>query len=303
MLRLRHALTALLTRPRCALRIVQIFVLRLTKEALDIDISALRALLGKPLRPSWITHDHDSLETSALSNEYHNVMCCTASHHVEGAEMSENGYIQGAGDDSEGWSRGLTPPVFWRHKEQLLGATEEDLTNMISQLLQENKNLIANQQGTTQIGSTNLYLGNVSEDAYRNFYDGIVFCTHEPLPRGILTIANPGGRDEESRKHLHLPCSDGKNGSRALRAHLARVPSFVASLSTSCQAPKILFASSDGKDLSVGVALTVLCLFFDDDCKPLLTLMQSWLDLAFRCPHADQSYDRQLHLTTIWETD
>ena len=271
MLRLSRALTALSKRLRYALETLLIFLLRLTREALEIDIPALRALLGKPLRPTWIAHDHDSLEILASSTEYHGVICCTASRRVEGTEMSENGYIQGAGDDSEGWSRGLTPPLFWRHKEQLLGATEEDLTDMISQLVQENRKFIANQQGATQIGSTNLHLGNMSEDASRNSYDGIVFCTNDPLSRETPAISKPKDGDEESRKHLYLPCGDGKNGSRALRAHLARVPSFVASLSRSCQPPKILFASSNSKDLSVGVALTVLCLFFDDDCKPLLT--------------------------------
>ena len=203
----------------------------------------------------------------SLSTEYHSVVCCTASRRVEGTEISENGYIQGAGDDSENWSRGLTPSIFWKHKEQLLRATEGDLIDIISRLLQTDTRLSTICHGAVKIGSTNLYLGNIPENVCTDSYDGIIVCTNENSPSIVQTTPASEAGSKDPMKYLHLPCGDGKLGSRALRSHLPRVPPFIASLPTSSHPPKILFASSAGKDLAVGVALTALCLFFDDECK------------------------------------
>ena len=68
-------------------------------------------------------------------------------------------------------------------------------------------------------------------------------------------------------KTLDILCGDGKLGSRALRSQLPRIPPFIASLADFGSTPKILFVCPTGKDLSVGIALAVLCLFFDDNCK------------------------------------
>lgn len=91
--------------------------------ALGLDIPALRAALKKPLRPLWVTQesplegplargggggadgDVDAGEPPVIFEDYHPIICCTSSRRViAGAEMSEGGYIQGAGDDTEHWA-------------------------------------------------------------------------------------------------------------------------------------------------------------------------------------------------------
>ena len=110
--------------------------------ALDIDTPSLRQKLkDKPLRPLWVTQDQDDspepeIIKSITAQGFHPVVCCTSSRRVVGTEMSEEGYIQGAGDDTENWALGLTAPLFWAHADELLGAAEADLPDLIARLLE-----------------------------------------------------------------------------------------------------------------------------------------------------------------------
>lgn len=180
-----------------------------------------------------------------------------------GAEITENGYIQGAGDDSEGWSHGLTPPVFWENKEQLLGAVEENIADVIYQMIEFDRHYVPGHDSAVKIGSTNFYIGRLADATQLDSsYDGIVICTQKP-PH----IPDSKDRGVEQKRILHFPCNEGKLGSRALRSHLPRLRPFLASLPSHAEPPKLLFACSTGNDLCVGVALTALCMLFDDECK------------------------------------
>ena len=184
-----------------------------------------------------------------------------------GTEASESGYIQGAGDDSEGWSHGLTPALFWRDHDQFLEAVEEDLLDMIRRSIAADRCSDTMGAHAVKAGSTNLYIGTLASAMRPELYDAIVICSEKSLP-----ISDPKNRGYRRVKTLHLLCSDGKLGSRALRSHLPRILPFLKSLPTKDNPPNILFACSTGKDLSVGVALTVLCAFFDCDSKSTCTL-------------------------------
>ena len=185
-----------------------------------------------------------------------------------GAEASENGYIQGAGDDSEGWSRGLTPTVFWKHKDQLLNTIEEDMPALIQHLMRSCPDVGDND--AVRLGSSSLYIGIIKNTSSPELYDGVIVCDN-------VSTSKPGPRPEDASKNgtriLHFLCGDGKLGSRALRSQLPLLLPFIRSLTIGDKQPKILLACSTGKDLSVGVALALLCLFFDDGC--MLTLHTS----------------------------
>ena len=237
-------------------------ILRLTKQDLGLDLCSLRSVLRKPLRPSWLTHGLTSSIEFIPSTDYNTIICYTASRRVVGAEMTEDGYIQGAGDDSEGWSKGLTPPLFWKHNEKLLAAVEEDITDLIRDLVATGQDHNATGIDAVKIGPTRLYIGTMSSAAQSDHYDGIIICGGTALSEAKLET-NDGG----AKRTLNLLCGDGKLGSRALRSQLTRVPPFIASLPDCGSTPKILFACSTGKDLSVGTLLAVLCLFFDDNCE------------------------------------
>lgn len=107
---------------------------------LGLDLAPYRKMLSKPLRPVWVTQeshldvseeeeeDNDGDEDGGpaersvgdgsgegatrttrtkgvtVFDDFHPVICCTSSRRVVGGEMSEGGYIQGAGDDTENWA-------------------------------------------------------------------------------------------------------------------------------------------------------------------------------------------------------
>ena len=217
-------------------------------------------MLKKPLQPLWVTPGFSLALQPDINTAYNTVICCTASRRVIGAEASENGYIQGAGDDSEGWSHGLTPVVFWKHRDQLLSTIEEEMPALIQHLRRSCSN--TGNSDAARLGSTSLYIGTIRNTSIPELYDGIIVCSN-------VSPSNPHPKPEDVRRSgtriLHFLCSDGKLGSRALRSHLPLLLPFVRSLTIGGKLPKIMLVCSTGKDLSVGVALAVLCLFFDDD--------------------------------------
>ncbi|RKU43400.1 hypothetical protein DL546_002715 [Coniochaeta pulveracea] len=108
-------------------------------QRLGVDVAGLREKLchgekgEKPLRPLWRTQDDPFPEEGEklVFEEFYPVVCCTSSRRVAGAEMSEGGYIQGAGDDTENWAHGLTAPIFWEHADELLQTAEGQLPELI----------------------------------------------------------------------------------------------------------------------------------------------------------------------------
>ena len=233
---------------------------KLTNQNLSLDICSLRSILKKPLQSFWVTPDSRTTCEATPTTKYHTIICCTASRRVFGAEMTEGGYIQGAGDDSEGWSKGLTPTLFWRHSEQLLAASEEEMMDLIQDLITMDLDCNAASGDAVNIGPTRLFVGTLSSIAQAEQYDGVVICRS-------AGISKPEESEQDGGKRvLNLLCGDGKLGSRALRSQLPHIPPFIASLPNADCAPKILFLCATGKDLSIGTALAVLCLFFDDEC-------------------------------------
>ncbi|KAL8946256.1 MAG: hypothetical protein Q9183_007930, partial [Haloplaca sp. 2 TL-2023] len=231
---------------------------------LHLDVSSLHQKLAKPFRPFWLTPDLP-FPNLPPHPPYHPIICLTCSRRVHGAENSENGYIQGAGDDSEGWSHGLTPNLFWQHKDMLMSTPEEALPILI-------KSLVTTQQADITISTTLIQptdcihlapLGSVKMEEW----DAIIVCNAQnPFPTAPATTATvPVSNPNNRPRILHLPTPPGKLGSRALRNLLHLIPPFLASVLDSAPKPQILFTCSTGKDLSVGAALVALCLFFSGD--------------------------------------
>lgn len=116
---------------------------------LNLDLAGLRAQISKPVRPTWVTqetdlghyHDRDGDDENddggrIIFESFRPVVCCTSSRRIRDGEMSgHSGYVQGAGDDTENWALGLTPPVFWDNAERLLSTPEADLPELIRTLV------------------------------------------------------------------------------------------------------------------------------------------------------------------------
>jgi tRNA A64-2'-O-ribosylphosphate transferase len=223
-------------------------------ETCSPNLAHLRTQITKPLRPIWVTQT-STLPTSPPNfTDFHPVVLCTASRRVRGAEGSEGGYIQGAADDQEAWAHGLTPELFWAHKDKLTRTNEEDLPSLIAELVQEEKERAPDAVPLLVQPTANLYVSRMRNVDLENF-DVVVTCGGEPL--GTSVAAHVKGK-----KYLHLRCQSGKLGSRDLRTQLAYLPVFFSSLPEPLG--NILVCCETGKDLSVGVALAILCLYGDE---------------------------------------
>lgn len=221
--------------------------------------------MRKPLRPFWVTPESGlpdiPLEDGDL--KFYPVVCCTASRQVHSSEASENGYVQGAGDDSESWSHGLTPATFWEHRQTLLETPNELLVGLTQELMIAEKDRDHTSSGCSLVVPTRgIYLGTLADARQATRFDAVISCVDGTIP--------PQNAEENRALHekrLDLICGSGKLGSRALRNELCRIPPFITTLNTHTKVPKILFTCPTGRDLAVGVALVVICQFFNDDCK------------------------------------
>ncbi|KAF8523245.1 tRNA A64-2'-O-ribosylphosphate transferase [Gautieria morchelliformis] len=222
--------------------------------------------LPKPLRPIWITADTQTI-LPLDSLDVYPVVCVSASRLVqEGIERRSAGYtyVQGSGDDHESWSQGLTPELYWQNHTQILAASRSTLSVVISSLV------ASTYQSDDFTGSPILVpvipvksrlavgmahsmpsLSALSSMSGRKVY---VFMTSQPGPlpavsscRILLLQTTPGKKGQHKLLTDVLPQS-----LHFIRHHLVH-------------GEDIAVVCNDGKDISVGVAVAALCLFFDDE--------------------------------------
>ncbi|KAH8891324.1 initiator tRNA phosphoribosyl transferase [Thozetella sp. PMI_491] len=228
---------------------------------IGIDGEALRQCLHKPLRPLWVTQDGAALQPlGEVFLSCHPVVCCTSSRRVVGTEMSEGGYIQGAGDDTEAWAHGLTAPIFWKNRELLLATPESDLPDLIASLVTtdvpSNSGAAGLKQATSLItvGTLPIDLEVLDECA----------CLISLLPK-----STPSDAWIKSKRHMEVGLGKSKTGSRMLRDALdpicQHVSSFLENFTSLTQRPRVVVACESGKDLSVGLVLALDCWLVGDD--------------------------------------
>jgi tRNA A64-2'-O-ribosylphosphate transferase len=212
------------------------------------------------------------------------LICISASKLVhEGIERRSAGftYVQGSGDDHESWSQvswiqitsagsnslcyllfsfiqGLTPHLYWQNQVRLLSSSRSALPDLFSSLVAHSANEqlagdaspvpVTRVNSRLAVGTAHYMPSGLALD--KNAY---VIITSRPLSlspptsHNILLLEAPGGKKGQYTFLSHvLPRS-----LEFLRHHL-RAGEDVAIL---CE---------DGKDVSVGVAMAALCLFFDD---------------------------------------
>lgn len=212
------------------------------------------------MRPLWITPTSGSHRFAAES-DFYPIVCCTASRWVKGSEASESGYVQGAGDDSESWSHGLTPAAFWHHKQKVLETPDGFLPDLIQEIMAAEKNNASRADEISLVSPTKgIYIGTLAAAKQAAEFDGIICCIDGPMPK-----QNAEGKSDFHGKRLDLICGSGKLGSRALRNELSRVVPFLTTVTSHNGVPRLLFACSTGGDLAVGAALVAICLFVLED--------------------------------------
>lgn len=229
--------------------------------------------LSKPLRPLWITQDSvlpgdadDDNGDGSIFDDYRPVICCTASRRVAGSEMEEGGYIQGAGDDTENWAHGLTPPIFWSHADTLLQAVESELPELIRRLVEEDEAKHATQgsEAHTQL-APNIYVCPTSAAAVPSAKDSSSGALNECHIQ-LLPSTTPKESWVKGPRFMQAGLGNSKAGSRNLRLALPEICTFARKYinASTDDEKKIIISCESGKDFSVGTALALSCFLFDD---------------------------------------
>ncbi|TGO57748.1 hypothetical protein BCON_0062g00180 [Botryotinia convoluta] len=235
-------------------------------QTLNLPIESFREKIHKPIRPIWVTPESQISETSEIFEDFHPVVCCTVSRRVSGGEISEGGYIQGAGDDTENWAHGLTPPIFWTNQEILFQTSEEDLPGLIGTLIDQTSSSLRSNNKLRIVKPTScLFISTI--DALSPLNTNTSTCTIVLLPK-----ITPKDTWHTTPSRLDIGLGAKKVGSKNLRVALPTISSFfLKNLNTystnksSDPSIQIIIACESGHDLSIGVTLALLCLYFDDD--------------------------------------
>ena len=221
----------------------------LEAESLQLDKRSLGgAIGGRPLQPVWVT-PVTALPASIPERSDRNiVVLCTASGRTS-SERSVSDYVQGAADDSESWAFGLEAEMFWRHNEQLLAASEDDLPELIQSLLARSNSPAEARKPVLIKPTTNIWISNNAAAALDHTdFDFIVSCSERPIEALVQRMKS---------RYLHLSCTTGKVGSRQLRTELQKLQPRLNDLPPSS---RILVSCYSGRDLAIGAALTLICL-------------------------------------------
>ncbi|GAB1742745.1 hypothetical protein NU219Hw_g8457t1 [Hortaea werneckii] len=239
-------------------------------QTLHLDVPSLRdKLKGKPLRPFFVTPSSDLVSvaeevregTSQDGNGCHPIILCTASSRESEEEASHHvsGYVQGAADDAEAWALGLDAQGFWENCEELLRSSEDELPEVIGRIVSERKAEGRSGKGgrrpTPVDPCRNLAVASnaaMGDEGTSGEFDLVVSCSG---------FASPALEERWKKRYLHLPISSsGKLGSRQLRNELPKLEQLRSMLRPES---KLLVTCETGKDLSVGTALALICLFYD----------------------------------------
>jgi tRNA A64-2'-O-ribosylphosphate transferase len=241
------------------------FVLAL--EALKIPIDSLQKHLRKPLRPIWVTPESNLIQTSSIFEDFHPIICCTVSRRVAGAEVSEGGYIQGAGDDTENWAHGLSPPIFWSNREILISTSESELPDLIERLVRREASSGQIGEGLRCVKPTsNIFVAPIAALAEK--HTGADTCTIV-----LLRMVTEENVWRTSPTRIDVGLGPHKIGSRNIRTALPFMMGFIEKIlfpeikdkNGEVEEKHIIIACESGKDLSIGVALAIMCLLFDDN--------------------------------------
>ncbi|CAJ0846093.1 19926_t:CDS:10 [Entrophospora sp. SA101] len=241
------------------------------------DISSLSESLKKPLRPIWFTPSSNLYlhELPDYRNmPFYPVICLSASKIVNnGLDFRSNGdsgndgfaYIQGSADDHEMWSMGLTPSLFWQYKTEILNKqSSQDCELFIKQLVHQSKinkksplsssplllaassSSLLRKDEFNFIGNTNIAIGNrKSEPINFNFHT---------TSFNYLQLFIPEGKKGQHQLYQQIP-----NALKFLKDPIIKNNSLDKEHSK-----KILIYCEQGIDRSVGICLSVLIEYFDD---------------------------------------
>lgn len=185
---------------------------------LGIDLDGLRKKLnGRPMRVSW-QRPGDEMPTEddwSESNDANLIVLCTASNQTSNDTSATSDYVQGAADDPESWSLGLDATMFWKHRKELIAASEDELPQLIGEIVANARQNVDTVVPRAIKPTSNLYVGtNAATATTSGDFDFIISCTTKPDEALLKAM-----RD----RYINLRLPEGKIGSRILRTELLKL--------------------------------------------------------------------------------
>jgi tRNA A64-2'-O-ribosylphosphate transferase len=243
-----------------------------------VDPASLATRMKRPLRPFWVTPDHNILPTIEEQTTFYPIICVNCSKQASTnkkppliwMEPHSFWYTPGAADDHNSWSLNLQPAHFWKHLNQLLDdsltTTEDETDQLIQSIVAAERQSLDSEFETTSKGvSTSLFdtLGELQlsigsrrsarpPDCWEQF-DAILNVTDTEY--SDMAVIN------ETQFYLQLPVPEGKRDRSELERWLA--VGIVFCTVHARQGRRILIHCAQGKDRSVCVAMAVVICFCD----------------------------------------
>lgn len=162
--------------------------------------------------------------------------------------------------------QGLTPDVFWVHRQKLLSADRAHLPDLIAQILSTSSNGMTPVSGDHEaISSVFKVQGRLLVGAVSELPDlSTRIATQDQVVYVVLASPENAAPGSDSDPSLFVPTHAGKKGqSHFLHKVLPPSADFIGRHLIS--GLNVCVVCETGKDLSVGVALVALQLFFADD--------------------------------------
>ncbi|KAL1659817.1 initiator tRNA phosphoribosyl transferase [Schizophyllum commune] len=241
---------------------------RLDRWATDLAASSFSLPdLPLPLRPVWITPASSTFPSSdALQSDALPVICVSASRQVEnGVERRGDGfaYVQGSGDDHELWGKGLTPAIFWKHHQEIIAATRDELAPLVDRLCaagpaytvasRTKPSSVEKVAGRISVCAIDDLLPDADSEAANEDQEGVTYVlvtqTSRPCPVSTTTRVYSMASKNTQTEYL--------------KTVLPEATSFISASLASGQ--NVCIACDTGTDLGVGIAVAALQLNFDDE--------------------------------------
>ncbi|KWU46929.1 initiator tRNA phosphoribosyl transferase [Rhodotorula sp. JG-1b] len=240
------------------------------------DLSALRAL-DRPLRPFFVSPASTLSQNGAsdFTESCYPVICASASKlaaEADGLERAQGfTYVQGSGDDHEAWSKGLTPPIFWAHADEILAASREEVDGVISRILSTSSSSSDQSQPSTSAGATKA-TSPIRRIRRTGLQISIRTASTNPTPSDL----DSGDGETTEEGPLALAARPGKAGYNAFFSPAYLEPPLERAQTVLARGGDVLVQvaeegekQSEANDLGVAVALVLLTRMYSDSAELL----------------------------------
>eukprot|EP00668_Euglena_longa_P030365 GGOE01037833.1.p1 GENE.GGOE01037833.1~~GGOE01037833.1.p1 ORF type:complete len:501 (-),score=121.58 GGOE01037833.1:96-1598(-) len=240
-----------------------------------VDLASLSQLLSRPLKCLWLSWTNfDSIGPSTLRRLREHctpLVLVSVSYGADAKPANRPGwtYVQGAGDDHQAWSLGLTPQQFWEHKSWLVDDCDDEaecqrrvadvLEGRAPPALQKVTSAVPNAASAAAkpIGETGLYIAAASAFQRADFPAAPLFALLLNCS-SVEWAAEAAPPAVQQCQHCFLPVL------RAHKHHLERqLQRALTAINGGLQRGNVCLVCDTGTTISPAMAVAALVLLYD----------------------------------------